>query len=138
MGFFKEFKEFAAKGNVIDLAVGVIIGGAFGKIVSSLVNDLIMPIVGILLGGINFTQWKITLKDAITAADGTITKPAVTLGIGNFIQTSIDFLIIALVIFIFIKAINNMKKKEPEVPAAPPEPSEEIKLLTQIRDALNK
>jgi len=138
MGFLKEFKEFAAKGNVIDLAVGVIIGGAFGKIVASLVSDIIMPFVGILMGGINFTEWKLTLKDAILAADGSVTKPAVVLGIGNFIQTTIDFLIIAFVIFLFIKALNNMKKKEVEAPAAPPEPSEEVKLLTQIRDSLNK
>jgi large conductance mechanosensitive channel len=138
MGFLKEFKDFAAKGSVIDLAVGVIIGGAFGKIVSSLVNDVLMPIVGVILGGVNFTEWKLTLKDAILAADGTVTKPAVVLGIGNFIQTTIDFIIIAFVIFLFIKAFNNMKKKEPEAPAAPPEPSEEVKLLTQIRDALNK
>lgn len=138
MGFLKEFKEFAAKGNVIDLAVGVIIGGAFGKIVASLVNDIIMPFIGIILGGINFTEWKLTLKDAILAADGSVTKPAVVLGIGNFIQTTIDFLIIAFVIFLFIKALNNMKKKPEEVPAAPPEPSEEVKLLTQIRDSLNK
>jgi large conductance mechanosensitive channel len=138
MGFLKEFKEFAAKGNVIDLAVGVIIGGAFGKIVASLVNDIIMPFVGILLGGISFAEWKLTLKDAILAADGSVTKPAVVLGIGNFIQTTIDFLIIAFVIFLFIKALNNMKKKEVEAPAAPPEPSEEVKLLTQIRDSLNK
>jgi large conductance mechanosensitive channel len=138
MGFLKEFKEFAAKGNVIDLAVGVIIGGAFGKIVASLVNDIIMPFVGILLGGISFAEWKLTLKDAILAADGSVTKPAVVLGIGNFIQTTIDFLIIAFVIFLFIKALNNMKKKEVEAPAAPAEPSEEVKLLTQIRDSLNK
>lgn len=138
MGFLKEFKEFAAKGNVIDLAVGVIIGGAFGKIVASLVNDIIMPFVGILLGGISFAEWKLTLKDAILAADGSVTKPAVVLGIGNFIQTTIDFLIIAFVIFLFIKALNNMKKKELEAPAAPAEPSEEVKLLTEIRDSLKK
>lgn len=138
MGFLKEFKEFAAKGNVIDLAVGVIIGGAFGKIVASLVNDIIMPFIGIILGGINFTEWKLTLKDAILAADGSVTKPAVVLGIGNFIQTTIDFLIIAFVIFLFIKALNNMKKKPEEAPAAPPEPSDEVKLLTEIRDSLKK
>jgi large conductance mechanosensitive channel len=138
MGFLKEFKEFAAKGNVIDLAVGVIIGGAFGKIVASLVNDVIMPFVGMLLGGVSFADWKLTLKDAILAVDGTVTKPAVVLGIGNFIQTTIDFLIIAFVIFLFIKALNNMKKKEVEAPAAPPEPSDEVKLLTEIRDSLKK
>lgn len=138
MGFLKEFKEFAAKGSVIDLAVGVIIGGAFGKIVASLVNDIIMPFVGIVLGGVNFTEWKLTLKDAILAADGKVLKPAVVLGIGNFIQTTIDFLIIAFVIFLFIKGFNSMKKREEEIPAAPAEPTDEVKLLTEIRDALRK
>lgn len=138
MGFFKEFKEFAAKGSVIDLAVGVIIGGAFGKIVASLVNDIIMPFIGIILGGVNFTEWKLTLKDAILAADGKVIKPAVIMGIGNFIQTTIDFLIIAFVIFLFIKGFNSMKKKEEEIPAAPAEPTDEVKLLTEIRDALRK
>jgi large conductance mechanosensitive channel len=115
MGFLKEFKEFAAKGNVIDLAVGVIIGGAFGKIVASLVNDIIMPFVGILLGGISFAEWKLTLKDAILAADGSVTKPAVVLGIGNFIQTTIDFLIIAFVILLqpsHRKKLNFLLKSE--------------------------
>ncbi|OGU58681.1 MAG: large-conductance mechanosensitive channel [Ignavibacteria bacterium GWF2_33_9] len=138
MGFIKEFKEFASKGSVVDLAVGVIIGGAFGKIVASLVNDLLMPFIGLVLGGVNFKEWKLVLKEAVTAADGTVTDPGVTLGIGNFIQTTIDFLIIAFVIFLIIKAFNNMKKKEEEAPTDPPEPSDEVKLLTEIRDSLKK
>lgn len=119
----QEFKKFALRGNVLDLAIGVIIGGAFGKIVTSLVNDVIMPILGLILGGIDFSNLEITVKDA-------------TIRYGAFIQSVIDFLIIAFSIFIFIRAINRFKKKQEEKPAAPPEPTKEELLLTEIRDIL--
>ncbi|MEM7510692.1 MAG: large-conductance mechanosensitive channel protein MscL [Bacteroidota bacterium] len=128
----KEFREFIMKGNILDLAVAVIIGGAFGKIVSSFVNDIIMPPIGLLLGGVNFTDLKMVLK----AAEGDV--EAVTLNYGAFVQNVVDFLIVAFVIFMVIKAYNNMQKKEEEAPAAPPEPSNEEKLLTEIRDLLKK
>ncbi len=133
-----EFKEFAVKGNVVDMAVGVIIGGAFGKIVSSLVDDIIMPPIGWLIGGVNFSDLKITLP-AEQIAEG-ITMQAATITYGNFIQTLIDFLIVAWCIFLIVKGINKLKKTEepaPEAPAAP-EPSAEEKLLTEIRDLLKK
>ncbi|WP_169785212.1 large-conductance mechanosensitive channel protein MscL [Campylobacter curvus] len=133
MSFISEFKEFAMKGNVLDMAVGVVIGTAFGKIVSSLVGDIIMPIVGVITGGVNFTDLKITLKDAVQGV------PAVTINYGNFIQTAVDFLIIAFCIFCVIKAINSLKRKpvEPEA-TQPAAPAEDIVLLTQIRDLLKK
>lgn len=130
MGFIKEFKEFAVKGNMIDMAVGIIIGAAFGKIVSSLVADIIMPPLGVLIGGMDFTDLSLTIKAA--AGDAA----AVTLNYGMFIQTIIDFTIVALAIFIAIKAINSLKKKEEEAPKAPPKPSNEEVLLTEIRDLL--
>lgn len=130
MGFLKEFRTFAVKGNVIDMAVGVIIGGAFGKIVSSLVNDIIMPPLGAALGNIDFKELKLILKPAI----GDI--PAVTLNYGVFINNIIDFIIIAVSVFVFIKSINSFKKKQEEAPAAPPKPSNEEVLLTEIRDIL--
>ena len=133
--FIEEFKEFAVKGNVIDLAVGVVIGGAFSKIVTSLVNDIIMPVVGILTGGINFSEYKITLKEAI----GNL--PAVTLNLGNFIQTAVNFLIISFCIFLFIKLINKMKisnnKVEDSENKEKPS-SEEVLLLRDIKDLLKK
>jgi large conductance mechanosensitive channel len=132
-----EFKEFAAKGNVVDLAVGVVIGGAFGKIVGSFVNDVLMPPIGILLGGMDFKSISLTLKAAVMEGDKVLT-PAVTMNVGNFIQTVVDFLIIAFAIFIMVKGINKMKRKQEEAPAAPPEPSDEVKLLTEIRDSLRK
>jgi len=132
MGLVKEFKEFAMKGNVVDLAVGVIIGGAFGKIVASFVNDILMPPLGVLLGGLDFKDIKATLIAA------TADSPAVTLNYGMFIQNVIDFLIIAAAIFMFIKAINSTKKKEEAAPAAPPAPSKEEVLLTEIRDLLKE
>lgn len=137
MSVLSEFKEFASKGNVVDLAVGVVIGGAFGKIVGSFVNDVLMPPIGILLGGVDFKTISFTLKDAVMEADKVV-KPAVTLGVGNFIQTVVDFLIIAFAIFMMVKAINKMKRTQVEAPAAPPPPSEEVQLLTEIRDALRK
>lgn len=127
---FKEFKEFAVKGNVIDLAVGVVIGGAFGKIVTSLVNDLIMPLMSVLTGGINFRDLKFVLKEA----QGDLS--AVTLNYGMFIQNIIDFLIIAFSIFLFIKLINKLKKQEPAKPAEVKKSSEEVLLLQEIRDLL--
>ncbi|MGC8864443.1 MAG: large-conductance mechanosensitive channel protein MscL [Bacteroidales bacterium] len=140
MSIIKEFKAFAMRGNVVDMAVGIIIGGAFGKIVSSLVNDVIMPPIGLLVGGVNFTDIKITIKEAVTAADGSIV-PAVTLNLGSFIQTLVDFTIIAFAIFLMIKgmnALNRKKNEEPAAPAPPPQPSNEEKLLAEIRDLLKK
>ncbi len=138
MSFIKEFKDFISKGSVIDLAVAVIIGGAFGQIVTSAVNDILMPVIGIVLGGIDFTSFKITLKAAVMGANGTIDKPAVTMNIGNFIQVTVNFLIISLFIFIALKGLMKLKKKEAEAPAAPPAPSEEVKLLSEIRDLLKE
>lgn len=136
MGMLQEFKEFAVKGNVIDMAVGVIIGGAFGKIVTSLVADVVMPPIGVMLGGVNFADLAITLK---AAADK---SPAVVLAYGKFLQTVIDFLIIAWVVFLGIKAMNTLKKTEAveaaPAPAAQPAPSEEAVLLSEIRDLLKK
>jgi large conductance mechanosensitive channel len=137
MGILKEFKEFAVKGNVIDLAVGVIIGGAFGKIVSSFVNDVVMPPIGILVGGVDFKDLNIVLKEATTNAVGEAVA-AVTLNYGMFIQNVIDFTIIAFVIFLAIKGINQMNKNKEEAPAPPAEPTPSEKLLEEIRDLLKK
>ncbi|MBD5265622.1 MAG: large-conductance mechanosensitive channel protein MscL [Bacteroides sp.] len=139
MSIIKEFKEFAMRGNVIDMAVGVVIGAAFGKIISSLVDDIIMPLVGVATGGMNFTDYKFVIQKAVI--DGTtqeILKPEVTLNWGTWIQTIVDFLIVAFCIFIAIKAINQMKRKntEPEPAPAPAEPTKEEVLLTEIRDLL--
>jgi large conductance mechanosensitive channel len=138
MGMLKEYKEFISRGNVIDLAVGVVIGGAFGKIVGSLVNDIVMPPIGLLLSGVNFKDIKWVIRKAEMDAAGAVAKPEVAISIGNFIQTGIEFLIIAWVIFLVVKAINSMKKKELSAPAAPPEPTAQEKLLTEIRDLLKK
>ncbi len=132
MTIIEEFKKFIMRGNVVDLAVGVIIGGAFGKIVSSFVNDVLMPPISLLLGGVNFKDLKIVLK----AASGNI--PANTLNYGSFIQSAVDFLIIALAIFMMIKVINSMQKKEEEKPTALKEIPAQEKLLTEIRDLLKK
>lgn len=132
MKILDEFKKFALKGNMIDMAVGIIIGLAFGKIVSSVVNDILMPPIGLLLGGVNFTDLKVVMKDA------TETIPAVTWNYGNFIQVLIDFLIVAFVVFLLVKAINAAKKKEEVAPAAPPAPTKDQLLLTEIRDLLKK
>ncbi len=138
MKFIEEFKSFAVKGNMIDMAVGIIIGGAFGKIVTSLVNDVIMPPLGVLIGGINFTSFKIVIRQAVTDAAGIITTPAVTLNYGQFIQNFLDFTIIAFAVFLMIKAMNRLRTKQEQVPAppAPPKQSAEEKLLTEIRDIL--
>ena len=136
--FLNEFKQFAMRGNVIDLAVGVIIGAAFSKITSSLVGDIIMPPIGALIGGVNFTDLVITLKQASVAANGEII-PAVTINYGSFIQTIIDFLIIAFTIFLFIKLINKLnRQKAKETPVIPPTPPADIQLLTEIRDLLKQ
>lgn len=135
MGLIKEFKEFISRGNVVDLAVGVIIGASFGKIVSSVVDDIIMPPIGVLLGGMNFSSLKIILKEASTDPTGKVVE-AVSINYGNFIQTGIDFVIIAAAIFIFVKMFNSMKRKEEAPPPAPPT-NEEV-LLTEIRDLLAK
>lgn len=140
MGMIKEFKEFAVKGNVVDMAVGVIIGGAFGKIVSSLVNDVIMPPIGLALGGMDFKKLAITLKEAELDAAGEVLTNAVTINYGMFIQNVVDFAIIAFVIFLAIKGINKMNKKEEKKEAAappPPPPKSEV-LLEEIRDLLKK
>ncbi len=129
MGMIKEFKEFAIKGNVVDMAVGIIIGAAFGKIVSSFVADVIMPPIGVLLGGVDFTNLAFTLKEAVGET------PAVVISYGKFIQTMVDFTIIAFAIFIAVKVINSMKKEEED---APDEPSKEEVLLTEIRDLLKE
>jgi large conductance mechanosensitive channel len=128
----QEFKEFAMRGNVVDMAVGIIIGGAFGKIVSSFVSDVIMPPIGLLLGGVDFSNLMLILKEAIGET------PAVTVKYGVFLNTVIDFVIIAFAIFTVIRLMNRLKKKEEEAPAPPPEPSTEEKLLTEIRDVLKK
>ncbi len=133
MGMLKEFKAFAMKGNVVDLAVAVIIGGAFGKVVTSVVNDIIMPPIGLLLGGVDFSELKVIMKGATAEVE------AVTLNYGAFINTVIDFLIVAFAIFMVIKAINATKKKQPAPPPpAPPVPTNEETLLTEIRDLLAK
>lgn len=132
-GFVAEFKAFIARGNVMDMAVGVIIGGAFGKISTSLVNDIIMPVISMLTGGISFDDWKIVLKEAVGET------AAVSINYGTFLATILDFLIIALAVFCMIKAINAFHRKKEEAPAAPPappEPSKEEVLLTEIRDLL--
>lgn len=135
---FKEFKDFAMRGNVIDLAVAVVIGGAFGKIVTSFVKDIITPIIGSLFKA-DFTAMKMVLQPEILDADGNVTQELVAITYGNFITTVIDFIIIAFAIFMVVKAMNAAKKKEEEAPApAPPEPSDEVKLLTEIRDSLSK
>ena len=134
--FLQDFKAFAMRGNVIDMAVGVIIGGAFGKIISSVVADVIMPPLGLLVGGVNFTDLKLELKPA-EMVDG-VMQDAVTLNYGNFLQTAFDVILIALSIFLFVKLIGKLMRKKEEEPAAPPAPSKEEQLLTEIRDLLKK
>ena len=134
----KEFKEFAMKGNVVDMAVGIVIGGAFGKIVSSLVGDIVMPIVGKVTGGVDFTQMKVVIQDAVPAAEGKAAVEEVAIRYGTFINTAIDFLIIAAAIFMVVKAMNAMKRKEETKEEAPAAPPEDIQLLREIRDSLAK
>lgn len=132
MSMLKEFKEFAVKGNVVDMAVGVIIGGAFGKIVTSLVGDVVMPPIGIAVGGVDFSNLSVVLREAAG------TKPAVVIAYGKFLQTVIDFVIIALTIFVAVKGMNSLKKKETEAAAAPPAPPNQELLLAEIRDLLKR
>jgi large conductance mechanosensitive channel len=135
MKIVDEFKAFAMKGNVVDMAVGIIIGAAFGKIIASMVSDVIMPPLGLLIGGVNFTDLKIIMKAAVGE------NPAVTLNYGNFLQVVFDFIIVAIVVFMMIKAMNAAKRKQeaaPAAPPAPPAPSKEELLLTEIRDLLKK
>lgn len=136
MNFVKEFKEFISKGSVIDLAVAVIIGGAFGQIVTSAVNDLLMPIIGFIIGGIDFTSLKYVLKEATLHPDGSVLKAEVAINIGKFIQVTVNFLIVALFIFSVLKALMKFQKKKEEAPSSPPAPSEEVKILQEIRDIL--
>ena len=140
-GFIAEFKEFTSRGNVMDMAVGVIIATAFGAITNSLVNDVVMPLIGMLFGGLNPEALNITLKEAVLDASGGVVQEAVVIGIGTFIGTIINFILVALVVFCVIKAINSARKKmekkaEEAAEEAPPEPSAEEKLLTEIRDLL--
>ena len=140
MGFLKEFKAFALKGNVMDMAVGVIIGGAFGKIVTSLVNDVIMPPIGLLVGGVDFTNLKLVIKKAVVEGGAEI-APAVTWNYGAFIQQVVDFTILAFCVFMMVKVMNKLMKKEAKKPApapAPPAPTKEELLLTEIRDLLKE
>ena len=134
--FLQDFKAFAMRGNVMDMAVGVIIGGAFGKIITSVVSDIIMPPIGLLVGGVNFTDLKWEMKPA-QEIDG-VMQEAVTLNYGNFLQTAFDFIIIAISIFIFIRLSSKLSRKKEEAPAAPPAPSKEEVLLTEIRDLLKE
>lgn len=139
MSFKKELKEFLMRGSVVDMAVGIVIGGAFGKIVTSFVNDILMPPIAILVGDSKFNELKVILKEAVMQGEEILT-PAITWSYGSFIQAIIDFLIIGISIFFVIKAMNNMKRKKEEepAPAAPPEPTKEETLLTEIRDLLKK
>lgn len=132
MGMMQEFKEFAVKGNVVDMAVGIIIGAAFGKIVSSFVADVVMPPIGVMVGGVDFSNLAVTLQEAVGDT------PAVMLKYGTFIQSIVDFIIVAMAIFIAVKVINNLKKEEEAKPEPPPEPSKEELLLTEIRDLLKE
>jgi large conductance mechanosensitive channel len=136
MKILQEFKTFAMRGNVVDMAVGIIIGGAFGKIVSSIVSDIIMPPIGYLTGGVNFKDLKLAIKPAEVDALGKTVKEAVTINYGNFLQTTVDFVIIAFAIFLIIKGMNTLKKKEEVHPSAPPAPTTDQVLLTEIRDIL--
>ena len=140
MGMMQEFKEFAMRGNVVDMAVGIVIGGAFGKIVSSFVGDVVMPVIGSVTGGIDFSDWAYEIQAAVVDANGEVTTPAVAINIGTFLNSVIDFVIVAFAIFMVIKAMNKAKeqfeeKKEEEAAAAPPE---DIQLLREIRDSLAK
>ena len=132
MKLLQEFRAFAVKGNMVDMAVGIIIGAAFGRIVQSLVRDVVMPPIGLAIGGVNFSELAVVLKEA------TEETAAVTIAYGAFLQTLIDFLIIALAVFVGVKVINSMKRKEEEAPAAPPKPSDELLVLREIRDTLKK
>jgi large conductance mechanosensitive channel len=130
MSMGSEFKAFAMRGNVVDMAVGIIIGGAFGKIISSFVSDVLMPPIGMMMGGVDFSELAFTLQEAVGDA------AAITINYGTFVQAVVDFMIVAFAIFMAIKAMNSMKQKEEEAPAEPPKPSAEVELLTEIRNSL--
>ena len=135
MGLVAEFKEFAVKGNVVDLAIGVVIGAALGKVITSFVNDVIMPPIGMITGGIDFKEWQIVLKPPVM--DGsTVMSPGVTMNIGLFMNAMVDFLIVAFAIFLAVKSINTFRRKQAQEPVAPAAPTQDIVLLTEIRDAL--
>ena len=136
MGMMSEFREFAMRGNVVDLAVGVVIGASFGKIVTALVDKVIMPPLGLLIGGIDFADWVITLKGATVDAAGE-EVPAVVIGIGDFLNTLVQFVIVAFAIFLLVKAVNRLRRRHPE-PASPAATPEDVLLLREIRDALKK
>lgn len=138
MSMIKEFKEFALRGNVVDMAVGIVIGAAFGSIVNSLVKDIIMPLFGAITTGIDFSTKVLVLKEAVVDAAGAVTKPAVTLNYGLFINSVISFVIVAFALFLVVKGMNSLKKKEAAAPAAPPAPPADVVLLTEIRDLLKK
>ena len=141
VSFLQDFKAFAMKGNVMDMAVGVIIGGAFGKIVSSLVADVVMPLIGLIVGGVNFTDLKWVIRPEVLGENGEVLKAAATLNYGNFLQVTFDFLIIAFSIFAVIRVLGNLSRKKEAAPApapAPPVPSKEEVLLTEIRDLLKE
>jgi len=138
MSLAKEFKEFISRGNVVDLAVGVIIGGAFGAIVGSLVKDIVMPPISYIMSGVDVSSWKAVIAPAVVDAAGKVTKPEVDLTYGNFLQATLNFLIIAAVIFLVVKGINSLKRKEAEKPAEPTAPTTDQKLLMEIRDLLAK
>lgn len=141
--FFEEFKAFAMRGNVVDMAVGVVIGGAFGKITTSIVNDIIMPLISMLTGGVDFTQWKWVLKEAVLDAEGAVTAAEVAVNYGNLISIILDFIIIAFSVFCLVKGLNALHRKEeepapePEAEPAPPTPTAE-ELLAEIRDLLKE
>lgn len=138
MGIFKEFKEFAVKGNVIDMAVGIIIGAAFTSIVTSLVNDVVMPPIGFVTGGVDFSDKHMVLQDAVAAADGVKAKPAVVLNYGRFINAIISFLIVAWAVFLMVKLVNMAKRKEAAAPPPPAPPTKDQELLSEIRDLLKR
>lgn len=140
--FFNEFKTFAMRGNVLDMAIGIILGGAFGKIISSLVSDIIMPPIGLIIGGVDFSNLSITLKEASMNTTTGILDPAVTINYGQFIQLTIDFMIVALAIFVMIRGLNRLthlrEKEEAETPTVAPPPTKDQELLTEIRDLLKE
>ena len=138
MGVFKEFKEFAMKGNLVDMAVAFVMGAAFGKIVSAFINGLVMPVIGVLTTGIVFKDMKIVLAEAQLDAAGKVIKPEAALMYGDFITVFIDFLIVAFVMFLVVKAMNKAKKKQEQEPTAPPAPTKDQELLSEIRDLLKK
>ena len=137
-GFVSEFKKFIARGNVMDMAVGVIVGGAFGKISGSLVNDVIMPAISMLTGGVDFSNWKWVLREAVLDETGAELVKAVSINYGTFLSTILDFLIISFAVFCLIKVLNRLHLKKEEAPKAPPAPSKEELLLTEIRDLLKE